>query len=313
MSSLSSTTRRELLRVLGVLDPTTLELLLAQLAEASPAGRQRLREVLADLVGPPPMVASDQIELAGLHPLDHLMAGIYNTKGQYLAQRARTLGISSARAAGIMKVESSGETFSDITDKPLIRFEAHILLRIWGDANLLIFNQHYDFDRRAGHNHEHHRFRIDPHSAWISYHEQRQPGEWDALNLAESLAGQEIAYQSMSSGAGQIMGFNHAKMGYPSAVAMFDAFARSERAQIGSIFEFIARTPGLTAAVQAGDYAQLVKSYNGAAPGSTKSLDYQAKLIAAEQSYARVTSGRKHVVPAEPASHAPSAGVAGSR
>ncbi|MGH3931219.1 MAG: N-acetylmuramidase domain-containing protein [Pseudonocardiaceae bacterium] len=253
--------------------------------------------MLADLVGPPPMAASDEVELAGLQSLDRLMAEIYNTKGQYLAQRAHELGIPSARAAGIMKVESNGETFSDITDKPLIRFEAHIFLRIWGEVNLLMFNQHYDFDRRAGHNHEHHRFRVNSRSTWISYHEQRQLGEWDALNLAESLAGQEIAYRSMSSGAGQIMGFNHAKMGYSSAVEMFDSFARSERAQIGSIFEFITRTPGLTAAVRAGDYAQLVKSYNGAAPGSTKSLDYQAKLVAAEQSYTRVTSGRKHVVP----------------
>lgn len=295
-ASLSSTTRRRLLDVLGALDPAILELLLSQLAEASPGDRQRLREVLADLVGPPSMAASDEIEVAGLSPLDRLMAEIYNTKGQYLAHRARALGIPSARAAGIMKVESGGATFSDITDKPLVRFEAHVFLRTWGEANLLIFNQHYDFDRRAGHNHEQHRFRADPGSAWISYHERRQQGEWDALNFAESLAGREIAYRSMSSGAGQIMGFNHAKMGYPSAVAMFEDFARSERSQVGSIFEFIGRTPGLTAAVQAGDYAQLVKSYNGAAPGSAKSVDYQSKLISAEQSYARVTHGRKHIV-----------------
>lgn len=272
-----------------------LELLAAQLAEAAPGDRQRLREVLADLVGPPPMGASDDIELTGLGPLDRLMAEIYNTTGRYLAHRARTLGIPSARAAGIMKVESGGAAFSDATDKPLIRFEAHVLLRTWGESNLPLFDQHYDFDRRAGHNHERHRFRPGPDVAWISYH-GRQESEWDALHLAESLAGQEIAYRSASAGAGQIMGFNHAKMGYPSAVAMFEDFARSQRAQVGSIFEFIARTPGLTAAVRAGDYAQLVKSYNGAAPGSARSADYQAKLIAAEQSYARVTSGREHVV-----------------
>lgn len=127
--------------------------------------------------------------------------------------------------------------------------------RTWGEANLAIFNQHYDFDRRAGHNHEQHRFRADPNSDWDSYHARHQEGEWDALNFAGSLAGREIAYRSMSSGAGQIMGFNHAKMGYPIAVAMFEAFAGSERAQVGSIFEFIERTPGLTAAVRAGDYA----------------------------------------------------------
>ncbi|MGH3911925.1 MAG: N-acetylmuramidase domain-containing protein [Pseudonocardiaceae bacterium] len=293
---MSSAPRRMLIHVLGALDPATLELVLSHLAEATPTHRQRLREVLADLVEPPPMVASDKIDLADLPALDRLMAEIYNTKGQYLAHRAQALEIPSARAAGIMKVESDGATFSDITDKPLIRFEAHILLRIWGDINLPTFNQHFDFDRRTGHHHEQHRFRTDPRSPWISYHEQRQQGEWAAVNIAESLAGQEIAYQSMSSGAGQIMGFNHTTMGYPSAVAMFETFARSERAQVGSIFEFITRTPGLAAAVQAGDYEQLVKSYNGAAPGSPRSLDYQTKLITAEQSYARVTAGRKHVV-----------------
>lgn len=292
---MSSTTRRRLLDVLGTLDPAVLELLLLQLAETSPADRHRLREVLADLVGPPPMVASDTIELAGLSPLDRLMAEIYNTKGQYLVQRARELGIPSARAAGIMKVESGGETFSELTDKPLIRFEAHVFLRSWGDTNLPIFNRHYDFDRRTGHHHEQHRFRSDPESAWISYHQQHQQGEWEALNFAAFLADQETAYRSTSFGAGQIMGFNHARMGYPCAVVMFEAFARSERTQVGSIFEFIGRTPGLTAAVQAGDYAQLVRSYNGAAPGSPRSLDYQSRLIAAEQAYARVTFGRKHV------------------
>ncbi|MGH3914659.1 MAG: N-acetylmuramidase domain-containing protein [Pseudonocardiaceae bacterium] len=294
---MSSAPRRMLIHVLGALDPATLELLLSQLAEASPADRQRLREVLADLAGPPPLGASDRIELAELHALDRLMAEIYNTKGQYLAQRAQELEIPSARAAGIMRVESGGETFSDITDKPLIRFEAHVFLRTWGEANLTVFNQHYDFDRRAGHNHEQHRLRTDPGAPWISYHEQRQQGEWAALTVAESLAGREIAYQSISSGAGQIIGFNHTKMGYPTAVAMFEAFARSERAQVGSIFEFIARTPGLAAAVRAGDYEKLVKSYNGAAPGSPRSLAYQTKLITAEQSYARVTAGRKHVIP----------------
>lgn len=66
-------------------------------------------------------------------------------------------------------------------------------------------------------------------------------------------------------GAGQIMGFNEQeKAGFDTAEEMFDTFAKGERPQIESIFDFIRNTEGLADAVRAGDYATLAAPYNGA-------------------------------------------------
>jgi hypothetical protein len=64
-------------------------------------------------------------------------------------------------------------------------------------------------------------------------------------------------------GAAQIMGFNHERIGYPSAQAMFEAFADSAHAQIVALFDFVQVEPARLNALRAGDYVAFAGSYNG--------------------------------------------------
>jgi LysM repeat protein len=225
--------------------------------------------------------------------LDRAMSDIFKKHGRYLAQRAKALKISPARAAAIMQVESGGRTYSALTNLPVIRFEPRVFFDLWATttARRQAFDGRFRIDRtgRAGSGDQ---FRTGPKAQWRDPHAS-QDLEWQALAVATSLSNRETAYRSISMGAGQIMGFNHAMYGQPSAVGMFSAFNASAGAQVGSIFDFIGRTPGLVAAVRGGDYARLVQLYNGATPGTPSSLAYQRKLQAAEASYARTSVSRR--------------------
>jgi ABC-type multidrug transport system fused ATPase/permease subunit len=63
-------------------------------------------------------------------------------------------------------------------------------------------------------------------------------------------------------GAAQIMGFNHAAIGYPTPQAMFDAFQADVRHQIGALFRFI-ETNHLQESVRVPDFARFARAYNG--------------------------------------------------
>lgn len=75
------------------------------------------------------------------------------------------------------------------------------------------------------------------------------------------------AYEAISMGRFQIMGFNHAKCGVPSAKAMFDAFCDSKLAQLEAFARFLIGA-GLKAAVRDGDYEKVEDIYNGGGIGS---------------------------------------------
>jgi hypothetical protein len=59
------------------------------------------------------------------------------------------------------------------------------------------------------------------------------------------------------------MGFNHERIGYPSAQAMFEAFSASAHAQIIALFDFVIVEPARLNALRAGDFATFASSYNG--------------------------------------------------
>ena len=62
------------------------------------------------------------------------------------------------------------------------------------------------------------------------------------------------------------MGFNHARVGYPSAEAIFNAFADPDTghaAQIKAMFDFIASDSRLLRAAQHKDWATFARYYNG--------------------------------------------------
>lgn len=53
------------------------------------------------------------------------MKDIYNTKGKFIDDEAKSMGVHPEDLAGVMKVESSGNGF-DNNGRMIIRFENHI-------------------------------------------------------------------------------------------------------------------------------------------------------------------------------------------
>lgn len=287
---LDGQSRVAIIAALRVLPREALGTLRDQL-EAAPAERRQLyREVVTDLLGSgTDMAAEDVIDLEGLRGLQRMMAEIYNQRGQLLAEQAAALGIGTAAAAGIMKAESGGATYDPGTNLTIVRFENHWLWKLWGKkskANTALFNDHFTFQK--GSTWLGHRWRPDAKGQWQGFH-GNQAEEWRVLQFAAGLAG-DVAYECASFGAGQIMGYNHAQVGYTSGKQMADAFNPSERAQVTGIFEFI-RANKLAAAINRGDYLTLATLYNGGG----KAAEYAGVIKQAADVYAAVTKGHTHV------------------
>jgi hypothetical protein len=288
----SGRSRPELIATLRILPRETRALLQGRLAEAPAADRPKLTDVLADLLDTgTDMAADDVIDLQPLRGLDRLMASIYNQRGRMLFEQASALGINTAAAAGIMKVESGGQTFNAATDKAIMRFENHQLWRRWGRSHAASFDAHFQFARGKGESaFTGHRYRDSATDPWSDFH-GNQERERHVLDLAVRVAG-DVAYECASFGAGQVMGFNHALLGFPSAKEMVERYDRGERAQITGIFEYI-RGAHLADAVKRGDFEAVASGYNG--PGQVKV--YAGLMREAAQAYARVTAGRRNVIP----------------
>lgn len=164
-------------------------------------------------------------------------------------------------AQAILNIESGGRAFGD-DGRIIIRFEAHIFKTYLG--NDALWAQYFRTDAaRPWLSQEWRRSPADP---WATLHTGNQGDEYAALSLALSLAPvvayADAAYKSISMGAPQIMGFNHARIGYPSAEAMFDAFANVEMQIIGFI-NFCLSDPGLAEAMRNKDWRGVASRYNG--------------------------------------------------
>lgn len=285
ITKLGAMNRVQLSNVLAPLNEPSLRVLEQHVGEAPADQQQRLRDVLADIFGPPALAPKDLIDVEKLKGLDRQMAELYNTKGQFIASEADALGIGAHVAAGIMQAEAGGKAFDEQTNKPIARFEVHKFWEFWGSSNPDVFNTHFKFNHEKNQRHTGHKWREGDSGNFGDIHGD-QPREWRVIEFASGLASPELAYQSSSFGAGQTMGFNHDKVGTESATAMVEKYSRSERAQITGIFQFIRQTDGVLAAVQSGDFDTLARRYNGGgnvAHYSGLIRDYSA-------SYRRVTA-----------------------
>lgn len=84
-----------------------------------------------------------------------------------------------------------------------------------------------------------------------------------AVSFRDALAlNRKAALECSSWGYGQIMGFNHAVVGYESAEAMVEAFRLSVAAQIRAVMEFLINR-GLAAALRGLDAQRIAEVYNG--------------------------------------------------
>ena len=204
--------------------------------------------------------ADRKILLTGLKSRALEAASAWNQFGGMLQPLCSVVGIPPATAVAVLCVESSGKGFSN--GRMVIRFENQIFWDQWGKNDAERFRQHFTFDsakRWTGH-----RFRTDASSAWTNSH-AGQETEWRAFELARSLH-EQSALRSISMGLPQIMGFNHALIGYDSARAMFDRFSEHERFQILGLFDFIkgtASTSRMLEALRREQFVQFATHYNG--------------------------------------------------
>jgi len=151
---------------------------------------------------------------------------------------APLLGIKQAAIHAIIAVESAGSGMEDKRMK--IRFETHIFWRKWGKNNPDIFHEFFSFDKEK---------------PWLNqtYREAPFHGRQDleqyvlkhALQLNES-----AAYESISMGLGQLMGFHWEQLGFKSAKDFYYNQLNSERNQALALFDFIRSDTKMLTALQ---------------------------------------------------------------
>ena len=162
----------------------------------------------------------------------------------------------------LIEVESGGRAFGP-DDKPLIRFENHIFKgKLGNDA---LYYRHFQHGSPVWTGHKWRRGEGDP---WREVHTDNQADEYAVFQLALSLS-RQAAYESISMGLGQIMGFNARRVGFPSAEAMFANF-HNEAMQVLGFINFFLSDPQLAQAVQSKDWRTIARLYNG--PGNVDSV-----------------------------------------
>jgi hypothetical protein len=201
-------------------------------------------------------------------------AEMWNRIGGLLHKAGRIAGLEPAAMLAVWMVECGGLPFR--RGRPVLRFEPHVFFTRWGARNEGLFDAHFRFGGRGGTEGA----RWQAHAMcdagdWHRFHGD-QEAEYRALALAMRLGDAETACQCASFGGPQIMGFNHAAVGYGSAQEMFRAFGRSERWQVLAFFDFCA-AKGIIPALRAHDWTAFATVYNG--PGNAEA--YGGKIAAA--------------------------------
>ncbi|RYZ22947.1 MAG: DUF3380 domain-containing protein [Sphingobacteriales bacterium] len=86
-------------------------------------------------------------------------------------------------------------------------------------------------------------------------------------------------------GLGQVMGFNHAKLGFTTVEEMWSAFEKGEYEQVVGMTFFIKNTAGLSDALKAKNWAKVAMLYNGSNYAINK---YDIKLANAYAKYKKL-------------------------
>jgi len=196
-----------------------------------------------------------------------MMARIWNRYGGLLDTVGTMLQVDPSLAGGVLAVESGGRTFST-SGRMIIRFEVHIFWNVWGKSNQEQFNRYFRFNPDSPWRGDGHQWRPDENSEWKSVH-TGQDGEWAALGFARVYCSDVAAKLSISMGAPQIMGFNHARISYADVHSMYDAFENDERSQIVGFFDFVRTDNRLLEAMRREDLQTFATYYNGPANAST--------------------------------------------
>ena len=186
----------------------------------------------------------------------------WNRYGGLIEELSRRVGIEAACAVGVVCIESGGEAFG-ADGRPTIRFESHIFRRHLGARLVPAFDRRFRIDGAQpwlGHT-----FRPTPRAPWTAFHGSQRL-EWYAYELACEID-EDAATRAISVGLAQVMGFNHALVGYATPRAMLAAMSEDVRFQLIALFDFISGPNSNRPAVVAlrrGDLERFATLYNGA-------------------------------------------------
>lgn len=210
---------------------------------------------------------------------------------------AQKHGISEALLSAVVKVESGAIVLVDSVEDtsglvrgfPVIRFENHVAAkRAEKQGKLSEFKSRFSWNQDVkykGH-------KLDGeaiHVGAVSNESQRR--ERQAVQAAETILGREAAYQSMSIGIGQLMGFHYKKVGEASAESMFETAKEGLDAQLSQFCAFLENDKGgkMIQALKQRDLPKFVHYYNGCDPNSKKEAlrkknrDYVNKILEFER------------------------------
>jgi hypothetical protein len=175
---------------------------------------------------------------------------------------ARVLNIDPALAYAVLEVESGGSGF-DANGRLLLRFETH-LFGIYLN-NPTLFAKHFYHDPVKAWTDQ--KWRRAEVQAWTVLHvgatrESTQDGEWAAFEFAAAI-NRPAAIKACSLGSAQILGSNHAALGYATPEDMLADFQASSLNQLVGFFAYCTQKPGMQAALQQKDYNTIARLYNG--------------------------------------------------
>jgi hypothetical protein len=179
-----------------------------------------------------------------------------------MEELAEESGIDVSAILAVWKVESGGR--EHVPQRAVIRFENHKLYSYWGQYHEELYDKHFQHGGHRGVPGEawkNHSYREDAGKAFHPCH-QGQEGEYQVLNLAVRLAGEDVAYRCISMGGPQIMGSNYQILGYSSPKDMYEAFQQDERAHVLGFFDFC-RANKLVRFLKTQDWWDFARGYNG--------------------------------------------------
>ncbi len=229
------------------------------------------------------------IELKGLDVEHCAIAQIYNKYGKYLYEESSKLNLSPSTLASTLYVESRGTGFGP-DGKMTIRFEACDFYNLWGKDHKKEFDDYFHCDK-GGLENFNDQFRSSPNEQFVSYH-GNQDKEWKVFQLARNLD-ENAALNSISMGMGQIMGFNHNKIGYSEVNQMFNNMSGSIKSQLDGFFSAIAYRNNQTnvsclEALKENNYVGFAHCYNASGQDEL----YGSKIKLANIIYKELTQGK---------------------
>lgn len=158
-----------------------------------------------------------------------------------IGRLAATIGCGEDHLRAVMEVETRGGGF-DTHGRIKMLFEPHVFYRELQGS-----------EREQA---------IQSGLAYRRWGERKYPRDSYPRLLEARVINEQAALRSCSWSLGQIMGFNHALAGYPTAAAMVRAFRDDEAVHLAAMVEFIISS-GLDDDLRREDWRGFARGYNG--------------------------------------------------